>query len=146
MEQEMKWIGYLQLGVISVLCVFLLAACEKYVPVKRDFRYINETNHKIYLHAPADGTVTLTPLDTGFLYSGQIWLHRPDLKTKSTLTGFTPPMVFLLKYDDLKCDSLNNDSPTANPKNYEAEDIGNEHYLHTYRFTEADYERAEDCE
>ena len=121
--------------------MILLSSCKKEYSLKQDLKYINETNHTISLYRLSD-SLFLKPLDTGFVY-GKVSYHE----RKVPITEFNlPSTIVLLKYDDLKCDSLDSYEGVRRSNNYEYEDLGNQHYQYLYRFTEADYERAVDCE
>ncbi|AWG21745.1 hypothetical protein FFWV33_09430 [Flavobacterium faecale] len=138
---------YLFFGVFSIFILTINIACtedSEYI-VKADFIYFNDTNYVIELISSAK----INPNS-----SLKISFEGEGSKTTDH-NSYVPPYPFgdgtVIKYDDIKCDFLNPGTKAGRGEgpsgiqNYEFKKISERYYEFTFRFTEADFEQAENC-
>ena len=159
MEQKTIWIRYLIIGISIVILTSLKSCSSKQIEYKLDadiiyknesnhpiryYQYDSENNQRIFvfeLDANSDKTIEIRE-------SGGNKNQTTDNCCQGLLEGFQGDDSILIDYDNNdKCLVYTNGqgSTTGNILAYTSRIISERYYEFTYRFTEAEYNQAEDC-
>lgn len=159
MEQKTIWMRYLIIG-INFFFISLFMSCEeKTVEYKldTDIIFINETNHLIKYYEYLSDTnqkVLLFELSPNsekkveIRTSGGVENQTINNCCQGILGDYQGDNSILIDYDSSnKCIIYTNDqgSATGNISAYESREIESRYYEFIYRFSETEYEQAEDC-
>ena len=142
--QNKIWMRFLMLGVFSLF--FAGFSCKK-IERKQDgeFLYINSTNHAIDFLTPHFNSFNLLELKTHLIKEYQV--AGKKIAEETFRTPFTNINSLVIKFDGNRCLTMTNLSENSllNIKHYSVEKIDDRTYKFTYKFTEADFNRATTC-
>lgn len=142
MQPKTTWMRCLLFGTSLVLTASHCADVD--YQVKADFIYINEITHSIELIS-ING-FSLSP------NSAYTIKTEGDGGKNTTSDSFVPPFLDgIVVYNGIKCDTLSSGTMAGQGEgpaviqNYESVKLRENHFEFTYRFTEAPYSAAVDC-
>lgn len=142
MHQKLNLIRF-KLFASALIVLSATTSCDKgenEFKVRAKWIYINETDHKITF-SPTENLsqFDISPNDT-ITYNQE----GEGPKTVNPDNFFPPLNASTVVFDDVKCNTALT-GKLNNITSYESKKLQHRYYGFTYRFTEEDYDKAEDC-
>lgn len=147
MQQKTMWMRYLIIGGSLILLLTLNNCGQTDYSVKSRWIYINETGHKIFYFRDSTewSKYNLNPGETKIFEEESEGGKNP--KAKDFIPLLRP---FIVYYGDLLCDTLfiTSSREGEGPRgisNYTSRKLEDYYFEFTYRFTQADVDKADTC-